>query len=64
MVTAIVILLVVIAVVSIIGGVSMMFNNDGCFFSWWMGYHAFTAGIDIIAHIIPAVLEALADSTK
>lgn len=63
MVTVLLIVLGLIAVIGIVGGVSMMFNGGG-FWSWYMGYHAMAAGLDILGWILLAVAEGLAEAAK
>jgi hypothetical protein len=64
MLTALLILVVLIAVVCLVGGVAMMFDGSGGFFTWWCGWNAFRSGCEILACVVPAILEAIADASK
>lgn len=64
MLTFIAVLVVLLALVAIAGGIKMMCEADGCFFSWWMGYNAFKSGFELLGYVLPAILEAIADSNR
>ena len=64
MLTALLILVVLVGVLCLVGGVALMFDSEGGFWSWWMGWNAFRSGCEILACVVPAVLEALADASK
>lgn len=64
MLTFIAVLVVLFALVAVVGGVAMMFDAKGCFFSWWMGYNAMKSGFEILACVLPAILEAISDSNR
>lgn len=61
MVTALVALVCVFAVVAIVGGVRMMFAADGCFLSWWFGYHAMKSGFELLAAFGPLLAELVGE---
>lgn len=58
------VLFVVIGVTGIVGGVAMMFDDDACLLSWWLGWNAVKGGTQILLAIVPAILEAIADANK
>lgn len=64
MITALVILLVVIAVTGIIGGMCMMMEKDAGFLSRYMGCNAIDSGFKILVSIVPELIAAIADSSK
>ena len=39
-------------------------DGSGGFFTWWCGWNAFRSGCEILACVVPAILEAIADASK
>jgi len=52
--------LVAVGLVGLVGGVVMMFDDKAGFWSWYLGYNAFTSGLQVIGQFLPAFLEAVA----
>ncbi len=60
MITALLILVVLVAIMAVIGGFAMM--SDGrCVISWHMGLQAATAGFELIGKAIPELFKVLTD---
>jgi hypothetical protein len=55
------VLLVLVGLTAMIGGVVMMFDDKGGFWSWYMGYNAFTSGLNVLIQFAPVLAEALGE---